>query len=244
MRLFEFAQPTAPLAQDPLGSVLERTAKAAGIVGVELAQLLAQCHVETAAFQTLKELPNKWQQHYEPPSKTAKMLGNTQPGDGQRFVGRGFIQVTGRYNYNQFAQNSGVDVVNKPELLEKPDTAAKATVDFWLNRVRPLVKDFSKTDQVTKIINHAKKGAGERKQAFNQYASKLPEPVKTQLAQQARPEQKLAKIKQTMDKQQAAAPKATTQPIKPQQPTKPQLPTAPVQPGDALGGFMKLKGLD
>jgi hypothetical protein len=240
MRLFEIATPTPPLAQDPLGSVLERSARAAGIVGVELAQLLAQCHVETAAFQTLKELPNKWQQHYEPPSKTAKMLGNTQPGDGKRFVGRGFIQVTGRYNYNQFAQNSGIDVVSSPELLERPETAAKATVDFWLNRVRPSVKDFSRTDQVTRIINHAKKGAGERKQAFNTYASKLPEPVKTQLAQQAQPEKKLAQIKQTMDKQQAAAPKATTQPVKPQQPPK----TAPVQQGDALAGFMKLRGLD
>jgi predicted chitinase len=237
MRLFEFApqttaQPTPPLATTPLGSVLERTAKAAGIVGVELAQLLGQCHVETIGYQTLKELPNKWQQHYEPPSKTATMLGNTQPGDGPKFIGRGFIQVTGRYNYDQFAQNSGIDVVNHPELLEKPDTAAKATVDFWLNRVRPLVKDFTRTDSVTKIINHAKKHAAERKTAFKQYASALPTPPKTQPATQ------LAQAKKPQ--LQAGSPVNTTKP-KPQ--TKPAAPKPATPPPKAdLGQFIKQKG--
>jgi hypothetical protein len=253
MRLFEFTQPQSatPLAQTPLGSVLERTAKQAGIVGTELAQLLAQCHVETVGYQTLKELPNKWQQHYEPPSKTATMLGNTQRGDGQKFIGRGFIQVTGRYNYDQFAQNSGIDVVSKPELLEKPEVAAKATVDFWLNRVRPLVKDFTKTDQVTKIINHAKKGASERKQAFKKYASALPvdQQPKTQVAQ-------------TPKTTQSASPKNTTIPktTKPVAPTKPVPPTMPQDlakaqqqankltttlptGGDSLDAMLKLKGL-
>jgi putative chitinase len=201
--------PTPPLAENPLSSVLERTAKQAGIYGTELAQLLAQCHVETVGYQTLKELPNKWQQHYEPPSKTAEILGNTQRGDGQRFIGRGFIQVTGRWNYTQFAQNSGIDVVNHPELLERPDTAAKATVDFWKNHVRPMVKDFSKTDEVTKIINHAKKGATERKHAFKKYVSQLPPELqpKTQVAHEP-------------VKTQAAAPKGTTVPHQPKPPVK------------------------
>jgi len=189
MRLFEFApQPTPPLATTPLASVLEQTAKSSGITGVELAQLLAQCHVETIGYQTLKELPNKWQPHYEPPSKTATMLGNTQPGDGQRFIGRGFIQVTGRYNYDQFAKNSGIDVIRHPEWLENPSTAAKAAVDFWVNHVRPVIKDFTNTSAVTSIINHAKKNLSQRKEVFNQYASKLPNPPKPGAsAQKAKP---------------------------------------------------------
>jgi len=243
MRIFEFVPPTTPtatppLAQSPLGSVLEKTANAAGITGTELAQLLAQCHVETIGYQTLKELPNKWQQHYEPPSKTATMLGNTQRGDGQRFIGRGFIQVTGRYNYTQFAQNSGIDVVNHPELLEKPETAAKATVDFWLNRVRPLVADFTNTSAVTNIINHAKKGASERKEAFKQYVSKLPASML--------PKTNLAK---STTKTTAASPAGTTKP-----PSKlPKKPEAPLQnkpasgyqnsEQDPIGALLKLKGL-
>jgi len=223
MRLKEFApQQIPPLAQDPLGSVLEQTAKAAGIVGVELAQLLAQCHVETVGYQTLKELPNKWQQNYEPPSKTATMLGNTQRGDGQKFIGRGFIQVTGRYNYTQFAQNSGIDVVSHPELLEKPATAAKATVDFWLNRVRPMIKDFANTSAVTSIINHAKKGASERKAAFKQYVAKLPDAMQpdTKLAQASTKSQgqgatptPKSNMSQDLAKAQKQATKAVVQPV-------------------------------
>lgn len=222
-----FAKNTPPLAQTPLGSILERTAKQAGIYGTELAQLLGQCHVETLGYQTLKELPNKWQQHYEPPSKTATMLGNTQPGDGPKFIGRGFIQVTGRYNYDQFAKNSGIDVVNHPELLERPETAAKATVDFWLNRIRPIVKDFTKTDEVTKIINHAKKNASERKHAFKQYVSQLPG--------------------EQQPKVQAAAPKGTTIPhqIKPdhtksaiKQPPKPTQAGKTITPQPGQTGYV------
>lgn len=244
MRLVEFAspslQPTPPLAQNPLGSVLERTAKAAGIVGLELAQLLGQCHVETIGYQTLKELPNKWQQHYEPPSSTATMLGNTQPGDGQKFIGRGFIQVTGRYNYDQFAKNSGIDVITHPELLEKPDTAAKATVDFWLNRVRPQIKDFTKTDQVTKIINHAKKHAAERKSAFKQYASALPKQPKTQVATAPAKLQATAP-KGTTTKPAAAKPtsKPIAKPVSP--PTNPAV--QPQQPKGDLDAFIKQRGL-
>lgn len=254
MRLKEFApqtaQPTPPLAQSPLGSVLEKTAKAAGIVGVELAQLLGQCHVETVGYSTLKELPNKWQKHYEPPSKTATMLGNTQPGDGQKFLGRGFIQVTGRYNYDQFAKNSGIDVIAHPELLEKPDTAAKATVDFWLNRVRPLVSDFTKTDQVTKIINHAKKHAAERKTAFKQYASALPATTKMASAPVGGAAAQPAKPKAPTEK-----PTTKPQSVKPVvKPTAPkdlakvqkqasQLTATPVTGGDSLDAMLKLKGL-
>ena len=227
MRLYEFANQTPPLETSPMGSVLEQTARAAGIAGVELAQLLAQCHVETIGFQALKELPNKWQQHYEPPSKTASMLGNTQRGDGQRFIGRGFIQVTGRYNYNQFAQNSGIDVVNRPEMLENPNTAAKATVDYWLNRVRPNIKDFSNTPAVTSLVNSAKKHVTQRVAAFKQYVSKLPEQPKKQ------------PIKAQPTTQQPSTKPVTTKP-----PTmKAQSPEQPIQGGDPLNAMLKLKGL-
>ena len=260
-------QTATSLTDSPLAGVLERTAKQAGITGTELAQLLAQCHVETIGYQTLKELPNKWQPHYEPPSKTATMLGNTQPGDGQRFIGRGFIQVTGRYNYDQFAQNSGIDVVKHPEWLENPSTAAKAAVDFWINRVRPAVKDFSNTSAVTSVINHAKKGLAERTKAFKHYVSQLPaelQPHKdTQLAQKQKyPAQtQVAHTKPTAKSQMAAAPKGTTipktQPIKPGQhgyvppgydPNKPGSgiivdPNYKDDHSDALGAMLKLKGM-
>ena len=172
---------TPRLEPSSLGSVLESAARAAGIVGVELAQFLAQCRTETMGFHTLKEMPNNWQRRYEPPSETATILGNTQPGDGERFVGRGFIQVTGRYNYQQFARSSGVDVVARPELLEDPNTAAAAAVHYWLSRVRPKITNWHDTAGVTGLINRAKQALSERRAAFRQYVSQLLPTTGTQM---------------------------------------------------------------
>jgi tape measure domain-containing protein len=48
-----------------------------------------------------------------------RRLGNTQAGDGGRFYGRGFIQLTGRSNYERYAAQTGHDIVNNPDLLVK-----------------------------------------------------------------------------------------------------------------------------
>jgi putative chitinase len=61
-------------------------------------------------------------------------LGNTQPGDGKRFKGRGPIQVTGRSNYTKFAAWAKIDCVNHPELLEQPYYGFLASVWFWSTR--------------------------------------------------------------------------------------------------------------
>lgn len=55
----------------------------------------------------------------------ARRLGNTQPGDGARFCGRGYPQLTGRANYAKAAKELGVDLVTYPELALRPDIAAK-----------------------------------------------------------------------------------------------------------------------
>lgn len=59
------------------------------------------------------------------------VLGNNQPGDGPRFIGRGFIQLTGRFNYQRASDYFKVDFVNHPELLESPEWAAKISGWFW-----------------------------------------------------------------------------------------------------------------
>jgi predicted chitinase len=55
-------------------------------------------------------------------------LGNTQPGDGYRFRGRGYVQITGRRNYNLFSKILGIDLVKNPDLALEPATAAKICV--------------------------------------------------------------------------------------------------------------------
>lgn len=55
-------------------------------------------------------------------------LGNTQPGDGRRFKGRGYVQITGRSNYTKWSQRLGIDLINNPGLASDPANAAKILV--------------------------------------------------------------------------------------------------------------------
>ena len=156
-------------AQDLLATkgaqILQKAAKAAGLKGSELAQFMAQCAHETANFTTLKELGDKnYFKKYDikfNPGK-AKELGNLRPGDGDLYKGRGFIQLTGRYNYKKAGEALGLPLEKNPQLVERPDVAAKVALWFWQNRVQPQVSNFQDTQQATKPINPGLKGLSDR----------------------------------------------------------------------------------
>lgn len=56
-------------------------------------------------------------------------LGNTQSGDGVRFKGRGYVQITGRRNYEDWSRRLGIDLVSNPELASRPDIASRILVE-------------------------------------------------------------------------------------------------------------------
>ena len=56
-------------------------------------------------------------------------LGNTQPGDGVRFKGRGYVQITGRTNYQKYSSILGFDLTGNPELVENPEIAVQILID-------------------------------------------------------------------------------------------------------------------
>lgn len=65
---------------------------------------------------------------YEPGTEIGKRLGNTQPGDGFKYRGRGYVQLTGRANYEKAGRIIGVDLVNNPDLALDPSIAARILV--------------------------------------------------------------------------------------------------------------------
>lgn len=94
-------------------------------------------------------------------------LGNTEPGDGQRFRGRGLLQVTGRSNYRAYMLASGVDALAEPALLEAPETAADSAGWVWVSH--ELAELSERTDPVlavTRRLNGGTNGLSERRQFF------------------------------------------------------------------------------
>lgn len=63
-------------------------------------------------------------------------LGNTQPGDGAKYIGRGYIQLTGRANYAKYAKLSGHDILSNPTLMNDPTVAAEVCVWYMKDRVK------------------------------------------------------------------------------------------------------------
>lgn len=153
----------------PQAKMLVSVARNAGLKNEELAQFLAQCAHETLNFSRLKEFGGrldfkKYDIKHNP--KKAKILGNTEVGDGQKYIGRGFIQITGKDNYQRAGQALNLPLVDNPELAERPDIAAQIAVWFWKNRVASKVTDFSNTEAATKPINSGLRGLDDRHQKF------------------------------------------------------------------------------
>jgi putative chitinase len=165
------AQMPAPKQQSSPVEYLKTAAMANGIQGVELAQFLAQCAHETANFASMEERGSTayFTKKYETNPRKSRILGNKVKGDGERFKGRGYIQLTGRDNYTRAGTALGLPLAQQPELAARPDVAAKVAVWYWKNRVAPKVKDFSNTDAVTKKINTAAKGLQSRQDQFKSF---------------------------------------------------------------------------
>ena len=116
-----------PDLTDPHVQRIDRLAISAGLTVSERAYVLATAYHETGAFRWLREIwgPTKAQQRYEGRAD----LGNNVPGDGKRYLGRGYVQITGRRNYADWGRRLGLDLTARPELAEEPETAATILVE-------------------------------------------------------------------------------------------------------------------
>lgn len=89
-------------------------------------------------------------------------LGNTQPGDGVRFKGRGPIQLTGRANYRQAGEALGLNLEEDPKQASLPEVGFRIAGYFWHSRNLNILADEGKFNLITKRINGGFNGKADR----------------------------------------------------------------------------------
>jgi putative chitinase len=146
---------------------------------------IGQCMHESGGFKFLKEnlnysakaLMNTWpsrfpdmdtaEKYERQPEKIANKvysgrMGNTEDGDGAKFIGRGLIQLTGKDNYKAFGEAIGEDLVSTPQLVEEPRYAALSAGWFWNKRGLNALADIMDITTLTVRINGGRIGIDDR----------------------------------------------------------------------------------
>jgi len=128
------------------------------------AAFIAQIAHETGAFKYLREIwgPTPQQLKYENSVRLANQLGNTQKGDGFKFIGRGAIMITGRANYERYGKLLGVDLITHPELAESQVFAFRIAGLFWKTKGLNEMADRKEFEQITRRVNGGLNGQAER----------------------------------------------------------------------------------
>ena len=146
---------------------------------------IGQCMHESGGFKFLKENLNysakalmaTWpsrfpdmdtaEKYERQPEKIANKvysgrMGNTEDGDGAKYIGRGLIQLTGKDNYMAFGEAIGEDLVANPQLVEQPRYAALSAGWFWNKRGLNALADAMDVTTMTVRINGGRIGIDDR----------------------------------------------------------------------------------
>lgn len=124
---------------------------------LRLAHFMAQLVHESGGFRYMEEIASG--QSYEGRAD----LGNTVPGDGKRFKGRGPLQLTGRANYRSFGRAIGIDLENHPEIAAIPAIGLHIALEYWKIRGLNALADADDVLTITKRINGGTNGLADRK---------------------------------------------------------------------------------
>jgi putative chitinase len=104
-----------------------------------------------------------------------KNLGNTEPGDGWRFRGRGLKQLTGRSNYKRCGDDLDVDLIANPDWALTPDGAAATAGWFWGKNGLNAIADTGDVRAMTKRVNGGDIGLDKRQALYAAAMTSLPE---------------------------------------------------------------------
>jgi predicted chitinase len=135
------------------------------------AAIMAQCHKETGGFKQFTELGGEtyWTNLYDIRGSrptAARNNGNTTSGDGIKYRGRGFIQLTWKNNYRRAGESLGVELLSRPELAATKEIAAKTALWHFYSERKNIDKknQWGDNTAVTKAVN----GNGAKQETINQ----------------------------------------------------------------------------
>lgn len=143
----------------------------------QVPQFIGQVAHETANFTSMIEQnPEKNLIHY---AKAKNPLGNKGMLDAQKYIGRGFLQITGKYNYKHFGDKIrpgfGDELLKNPDLAMRKDVAIALAVYFWRERVAHKIDAGAGNKEIATAINGRKpKGLDSRAQAVKMAAANFP----------------------------------------------------------------------
>ncbi|MGE8352819.1 MAG: glycoside hydrolase family 19 protein [Pseudomonas protegens] len=152
--------------------------KYAIITRLRMAAFIAQIGHESGQLQWVRELGSDQYLSKYDTGTLAKRLGNTPEadGDGQKYRGRGLIQITGRANYEACSEAlfSDARMINTPELLEVPVYAALSAGWFWQRAGLNSLADKGDFLTITKRINGGTNGLADREALYERALKVLP----------------------------------------------------------------------
>lgn len=156
--LFKKCGATIDRAQE-LAIAAQRWMPEYGILDSELrlAHFLGQLIHESGSFRYMEEIASG--AAYE----GRKDLGNSQPGDGKRYKGRGPIQITGRANYRYFGRMIGIDLERHPEVAALPSVGLHLALEYWRDRGLNALADTDSLEAITRKINGGVNGLSDRR---------------------------------------------------------------------------------
>jgi hypothetical protein len=147
---------------------------------------IATIRAETEGFVPIDEFKSKFNTRpfpggspfnlYDAGTEKGARLGNTVPGDGPRFKGRGYIQLTGRDNYTRIGPQVGADLVGNPPLANDPSFAGLILAQFLKNKDSAIRTALANDDLLTarKLVNGGSHGFDRFEDTFNKGLNILP----------------------------------------------------------------------
>ena len=184
-----------PTAASGGETAMEQALKEQGFDSTATAAIMAQTSHESMHFKIMQENlnysasgltsifgkyfnPETAAQYAKQPEKIANKVyanrmgnGPEESGDGYKYRGRGFIQLTGKSNYTAAGQSLGIDLVGNPDLAADPKNAANIAIWFFKKNIKRIT-NWADTLQITKVVNGGTIGLADRQKEFESYMAK------------------------------------------------------------------------